>query len=369
MSFFDTIESYRDFSFQGFFAKVRPGDIDRALNREKLSPHDFLVLLSPLATEFLEPMAQKAHRLTVQYFGRTIQLFIPLYISNYCTNECVYCGFSRRHGIERRKLSLAQIETEAKAIAATGMRHLLLLTGEARSETPLDYLEKSVRLLKKYFASVAIEMFPMQEDEYRRLKAAGVDGLTLYQEIYDRTRYARLHKAGKKTDYRYRLDAPERGARAGFRTVNIGPLLGLGEVRSEVFLSGLHAGYLMDKYLQTEISISLPRLNPAEGDYVAEYDADDRQFVQFVCALRSFLPRAGITVSTRETAGFRDHLMRLGATRFSAGSCTGVGGYADKRTADTPQFEITDQRSVEQVVAAIRDHGYQPVYKDWDRIE
>ncbi|MGD9010081.1 MAG: 2-iminoacetate synthase ThiH [Desulfobacteraceae bacterium] len=369
MSFFDTIESYRDFNFQAFFAEVRPRDIDRALKREKLSARDFLVLLSPLSADFLEPMAQKAHRLTVQYFGRTIQLFIPLYISNHCTNECVYCGFNRRHGIERRKLSLSQIESEAKAIAATGMRHLLLLTGEARSETPLDYLEKSVRLLKKYFASVAIEMFPMQEDEYRRLKAAGVDGLTLYQEVYDQTRYGQLHKAGKKTDYRYRLDAPERGAQAGFRMVNIGPLLGLGEIRSEVFLSGLHAEYLTDKYLQTEISISLPRINPAEGDYTAEYCAGDRQFVQFVSALRCFLPRAGITVSTRENAAFRDHLIRLGATRFSAGSCTGVGGYAEQRTEDTPQFEITDQRSVEQVVAAIKDNGYQPVYKDWDRIE
>jgi 2-iminoacetate synthase len=369
MSFIDTIESYRNFSFQAFFAKVRPGDIDRALNRDKLSPHDFLVLLSPPAAEFLEPMAQKAHRLTVQYFGRTIQLFIPLYISNYCTNECIYCGFNRRHSIERRKLSLAQIESEAKAIAATGMRHLLLLTGEARSETPLAYLEQSIRLLKQYFASVAIEMFPMEQDEYHRLKAAGVDGLTLYQEVYDQARYSRLHKAGKKTDYRYRLDAPERGARAGFRMVNIGPLLGLGEVRSEVFFSGLHAGYLTDNYLQTEISISLPRLNPAEGDFVARHCVDDRQFVQFVSALRCFLPRAGITVSTRETAEFRDHLIRLGATRFSAGSCTGVGGYADKRADDTPQFEITDQRSVDQVVAAIKVHGYQPVYKDWDRIE
>jgi 2-iminoacetate synthase len=369
MSFFDTIESYRNFNFPAFFDNIQPGDIDRALNRNNLSAHDFLVLLSPLAAEFLEPMAQKAHRLTVQYFGRTIQLFIPLYISNFCTNECIYCGFNRRHSIERRKLSLDQIETEAKAIAATGIRHLLLLTGEARSETPMDYLEKSVRLLKKYFASVAIEMFPMQQDDYRRLKAAGVDGLTLYQEVYDQTRYARLHKAGPKTDYRFRLDAPERGARAGFRMVNIGPLLGLGEVRSELFFSGLHAGYLTDNYLQTEISISLPRLNPAEGGFVARHSIDDRQFVQFVSALRCFLPRAGITVSTRESAAFRDHLIRLGATRFSAGSCTGVGGYADRRADDTPQFEITDQRSVQQVVAAIKGQGYQPVYKDWDRIE
>lgn len=369
MSFYKTIEAYRRFDFNTFFADIRPGDIERALNREKLSAHDFLVLLSPKAADYLEPMAQRAHRLTVQYFGRTIQLFIPLYISNFCTNECVYCGFNRRHDIERRTLSLDQIESEAKAIAATGMRHLLLLTGEARSRTPLEYLESSIRLLKKYFASVSIEMFPMNEDEYRRLKAAGVDGLTLYQEVYDPDRYGRLHIAGPKTDYHYRLEAPERGARAGFRMVNIGPLLGLGDVCREVFFSGLHARYLADTYLQTDISISLPRLNPAEGDYKAEYNANDRQFVQFIVALRCFLPRAGITVSTRETAAFRDHLIRLGATRFSAGSCTGVGGYAEKHVHGTPQFEITDQRSMAQVVAAIKRCGYQPVYKDWDQIE
>lgn len=369
MSFYSTIETYQGFDFDAFFNDVRHTDIARVLEKEKLSPHDFLVLLSPRARDHLEAMARKAHQLTVQYFGRTIQLFIPLYISNYCSNECLYCGFNRRNRIERQKLSLTQIEAEARSIAATGMQHLLLLTGEAREVTPLAYLEDAVGLLKTYFASVAIEMFPMEEDEYGRLKAAGVDGLTLYQEVYDRQRYDMLHTAGKKTDYRLRLDAPERGARAGFRMVNIGALVGLGEVRQEAFFSGLHAKYLEDNYLQTEISLSLPRFNPAEGDYAPEYAADDATYVQFVTALRCFLPRAGITVSTRETAAFRDHLIRLGVTRFSAGSCTGVGGYAQTDSAGTPQFEITDQRSVGQVVQAIKAHGYQPVYKDWDMIQ
>ncbi len=369
MSFYQTIEAYDNFDFDNFFAAVEADDVERALAKETLNDLDLLTLLSPRAAAFLEPMAQKAHRLTVQYFGRTIQLFIPLYISNYCTNECVYCGFNRRHGIKRRKLSLEQIEVEAKAISATGMQHLLLLTGEALEVTPMDYLEDAVRLLKQYFASVSIEMFPMEEDQYQRLKTAGVDGLTLYQEIYNREQYARLHKAGRKTDYRFRLDAPERGARAGFRMVNIGALMGLGKVRREAFFSGLHARYLGDKYLQTDISISLPRFNPAEGDYAPQYHADDKTFVQFTTALRCFLPRAGITVSTRESADFRDHLIRLGATRFSAGSCTGVGGYAEQVPDDTPQFEITDQRSVPQVIQAIKELGYQPVYKDWDLIE
>lgn len=368
MSFYSQLQHYKGFDFKSFFDRVQPGHVEAALLKEQLTKNDFLILLSPSASAYLEPMARKAQQLTRQFFGRTIQLFIPLYISNYCANECVYCGFHRGNDISRKKLSLAEIELEAKAIAATGMRHVLLLTGEAPAVTPIEYLEDTVRLLKKYFASVAIEIFPMDEEDYHRLYLAGVDGLTLYQEVYDEERYRLVHLAGKKSDYRYRLDGPERGAQAGFRMVNIGPLLGLGEVRSEVFFAGLHAKYLDDTYLQTEISISLPRMNPAEGNYQAEFEADDRSFVQFMTALRCFLPRAGITVSTRESGAFRDNLIPLGATRFSAGSCTGVGGYGELQQAGTPQFEITDERGVDEVAQAIRDAGYQPVYKDWDRI-
>lgn len=368
MSFFETIEAYKAFDFDAFLARVGAEDVARALEREKLEALDFLTLLSPAAMALLEPMARKARQLTVQHFGRTIQLFIPLYIANQCANQCAYCGFNRTNAIQRRRLTLGEIEAEARAIAATGMRHLLVLTGEARETTPMDYLEAAVRLLKQYFASVSIEMFPMQETEYQRLKEAGVDGLTLYQEVYDREIYRRVHLAGPKTDYRFRLDAPERGARAGFRAVNIGALIGLGEKRREVFFTGLHARYLDDRYLETEVGVSLPRFNPAEGDFQPRYPADDREFVQFLLALRLFLPRAAITVSTRERAAFRDRLIHLGATRFSAGSCTGVGGYAQPERRDTPQFEISDTRGVEQVVQAIAAQGYQPVYKDWDRI-
>lgn len=368
MSFYNKMERYRGFDFQSFFDRVTRARVEAALKKDILTENDFLALLSPAAAVCLEQMARKAHKLTGQYFGHTIQLFIPLYISNFCANECVYCGFHRGNVINRKKLNLAEIEIEAKAIAATGMRHLLLLTGEAPAITPIDYLEDAVRLLKRYFASVAIEIFPLDERDYRRLREAGVDGLTLYQEVYDEARYALVHKAGKKTDYRYRLDAPERGAKSGFRAVSLGALLGLGEVRSEVFFTGLHAKYLDDNYLQTEISLSLPRMNPAEGNYHAEFMVDDRSFVQFMTALRCYLPRSGITVSTRESAVFRDNLIRLGATRFSAGSCTGVGGYGLRQETGTPQFEITDERSVDEVVQAIHNAGYQPVYKDWDTI-
>lgn len=368
MSFYRTLERYNRIDFKTQFAQITPTRVESALAADKLSEEDFFALLSPAAGPYLEAMAQKAHTLTVQYFGRTIQLYIPIYLSNYCENACVYCGFHRNNAIHRKKLSLDEIEVEAQAIAATGMRHILMLTGEAPAVTPIDYLEAAVRLLKKYFASVSIEIYPLDEEDYHRLKLAGVDGLTLYQEVYDEQRYRAVHLAGRKADYRYRLDGPERGARAGFRMVNIGPLLGLGEVSSEVFFSGLHARYLEENYLQTEISLSLPRMNPAEGDYTPEFFADDRTFVQSLAALRCFLPRAGINVSTRESADFRDRLIPLGPTRYSAGSCTGVGGYAEKDDTGTVQFEITDERSVEDVVRAIAAAGYQPVYKDWDMI-
>lgn len=368
MSFYHIIEQYEDFDFDGFFEQVGTGDIERALTREKPAPLDFLALLSPRAATFLEPMARKAQQLTVQYFGRTIQLFIPLYIANYCSNQCAYCGFNCTHAIDRSKLSLEEIEAEALAIRRTGMQHLLVLTGEALKVTPPDYIASAVRLLKRHFASVSIEVFPMEEADYRRLKEAGADGLTLYQETYDRDVYRKVHLAGPKRDYHFRLDAPERGARAGFRAVNIGPLIGLAEKRREVFFSGLHARYIDDHYLATEVGLSLPRFNPAEGDFQPPCPATDREFVQFLLALRLFMPRAALTVSTRERAQFRDHLVSLGVTRLSAGSCTGVGGYARPDHHKTPQFEISDTRSVAQVARAISAQGYQPVYKDWDDI-
>lgn len=368
MSFYSVIEKYDGFDFKEFFSRVTDGDIQRILGKERLSELDFLTLLSDRALDYLEPMAQKARALTVQHFGRVIQLFIPLYISNYCSNECTYCGFNLTNGIKRQKLTLEEIEEEAQAIASTGMQHLLFLTGEAKSVTPMDYLVQAVEVMKKYFASVSIEVFPMDVAEYRVLKQAGVDGLVLYQEVYDRNIYKKVHLRGQKVDYRYRLDAPERGAKAGFRYVNIGALLGLGEKRSEAFFAGLHGKYIEDNYLDTEVAFSLPRLNPAEGDFSPEVTVDDRSFVQFLTALRLFMPRAGISVSTRESAAFRDNLIPLGVTRYSAGSRTGVGGYAKPDPTGTPQFEITDERSVEEVAAAIIQHGYQPVYKDWDRI-
>ncbi|MDX9786373.1 MAG: 2-iminoacetate synthase ThiH [Desulfobacterales bacterium] len=368
MSFYGRVLQFESFDFKGFFNSVSDTQVVQSLSKDKLTWQDFLTLLSPAALPHLEPMAQKARQLTIQYFGRTIQLYIPLYISNYCSNECVYCGFNRTNNIRRKKLTLDEIEAEAEAISRTEMRHILVLTGENREITPIDYIEAAIQIIKKRFSSVSIEMFPMDTDEYIRLKAAGVDGMTIYQEVYDRDIYKQVHLAGKKTDYQYRLDTPERGAKAGFRMINVGALFGLGEIRREAFMAGLHAKYLEDNFLNTEISLSLPRMNTAEGGFIPSHSVDDKTFVQFILAYRLFLPRAGITISTRESAAFRDRLMFLGVTRMSAGSRTDVGGYTKPMESSTAQFEITDQRDAAQIIQAIRDQGFQPVFKDWELI-
>jgi 2-iminoacetate synthase len=295
-------------------------------------------------------------------------MFIPLYLANHCNNQCAYCGFNHSNEIPRRKLSLEEIEAEARAIASTGMQHVLMLTGEAPRITPMDYLVEAAHRLKRHFASVAIEIYPLAVADYLQLNAAGVDGVTVFQETYDRAVYRRVHLGGKKRDFQWRLDAPERAAQGSMRLVNIGALLGLAEPRRDIFMTGLHARYLEDNYLNTEVALSLPRFNAAEGDFLPDYRVDDRCFVQFMTALRIFLPRAGITISTRESAAFRNRILPLGATRYSAGSSTGVGGYADLSEQRTPQFEVTDGRSVAAVAQAIAECNYQPVFKDWDRI-
>ncbi|KAB2927851.1 MAG: 2-iminoacetate synthase ThiH [Leptonema illini] len=368
MSFLSIIERWHDFDFAGFFRTVDERAVARSLARQRLDETDLLTLLSPAADPFLEEMAQRSHRLTLQHFGRTIQLFIPLYISNFCTNGCTYCGFNHSMPIRRRRLSIAEIDAEARAIAATGMQHILMLTGEAPGITPMGYLREAVACLKEHFASVAIEIFPLDEDGYRQLRQCGADGMTLFQETYDREVYRRVHLAGRKTDYRWRLDAPERAACAGLRSVNIGPLLGLAEPRQDVFFTALHGRWLAGKYPGSEIAFSLPRFNRAGNGFQPATRVDDRLFVQCMTGLRLFLPQAGITMSTRESAPFRDRLLFLGATRYSAFSKTGVGGYAEPEDEGGRQFETTDNRTVDEVAQAISACGCQPVFKDWDAI-
>jgi 2-iminoacetate synthase len=367
MSFYDQYTVWKDLDPMQRIASAAGSDVQRALNKSTLSAEDFLLLLSPAAEAYLEPMAQKAHALTISRFGRTMVLFTPLYLSNFCTNGCLYCGFNRENQIDRRQLTLEEVEAEAKAIAATGLKHLLILTGDAPARASVAYIEDCCRVLRKYFPAIAIEIYALSRDAYGRLINAGVDSLTLYQETYNETLYARLHPKGPKRDYRFRLEAPERACRAGMRAVNIGALLGLDNWRRDAFFAGLHAAYLQDRYPDREISVSLPRMRPHAGGYQPDCLVEDRHLVQIMTALRLFMPRAGITISTRESARFRDRLLPLGVTRMSAGSCTAVGGHTEdeKRVG---QFDISDERSVPEMAAMLRKAGWQPVYKDWQSI-
>lgn len=323
-------------------------------------------LLSPKTEDNLEDMARTAQEITLRNFGRTIQLYTPMYLSNYCENECVYCGFRSGVKLSRRKLSLEEVEKEAQYIFSTGLKHVLILTGESEKHSPLSYLEDCVRVLNKYFCSIAIEVYPLTSDGYRRLIDAGVDGLTIYQEVYDKHIYSDLHPAGPKRNYLFRLDAPERAALQGMRTLNIGALLGLADWRSEVFFAGLHAKYLQDKYPEAEMSVSVPRMKPFGGDFKPHCEVSDRELVHAILALRIFLPRVGITLSTREGALLRDNLVHLGVTKMSADTTTAVGGHtAGGEPSKTSQFGISDERTVDEVKAMLRASGFQPILKDW----
>lgn len=363
MSFYDAMGEFSGFDFDGFFSRVTDDDVRKIIYRDRLSWRDYLALLSPLAGGHLEEMARRAHRLTVQHFGKVIFLYTPMYLANHCVNSCLYCGFRAQNQLERRKLTPDEVDREAAVIAATGLRHILVLTGESRRESPVSYIRECVEVLKRHFTSISIEIYPLEVEEYAELISAGVDGMTIYQEVYDREVYAELHPAGPKRNYRFRLEAPERACRAGIRTINVGALLGLNHWRSEAFFSGLHAGWLQDSFPGAEVSISPPRMRPQLGGFPPREQVTDRDLVQYILAYRLYMPRGGITVSTREPAEMRDRLVRLGVTRMSAGSCTEVGGRMEHKSAG--QFEISDRRSVVEMSGMIYSQGYQPVYKDW----
>lgn len=367
MTFYNRQLAFEKYSLTQDLARVLPADVERVLASPNLTSDDFLILLSPVAERYLEPMAQRAHALTVQHFGRVILLYTPLYLANYCTNFCLYCGFAAQNRIRRDRLTLEEVAAEARLIGVSGLRHILILTGESRKMSSVEYIRQCVEVLRPYFLSISAEVYPLEIDEYTQLVGSGVDGLTLYQETYDRTLYAAVHPRGPKRDYRYRLEAPERACDAGIRSVNIGALLGLADWRLDAFLTGLHADYLQHLYPEVEVSVSLPRLRPHEGTFQPQQEVRNREFVQIMLAMRIFLPRVGITISTRERSGFRDHLIPLGVTKMSAGSCTQVGGRSH-REAETGQFEISDQRDVPAVKQAIESRGYKAIFKDWHPI-
>ncbi len=343
-------------------------DVQRALAKDSCSIDDFAALLSPAALPFLEQMAQKAQRETRKHFGSSVCLFTPLYIANYCENHCVYCGFNCHNHILRAKLSEEEIEQELQAIAATGLQEILLLTGESRAASSVDYIGQAVSLASKYFKNVGIEIYPLNSDEYAHLHQCGADFVSVYQETYHPERYAQVHLSGHKRVFPYRFYAQERALMGGMRGVAFGALLGLDDFRKDAFSAGLHAYYTQQKYPQAEISFSCPRMRPyINGADNNPNDVHEPQLLQVMLAYRLFLPFAGITISTRERAGFRDNVVGMCATKISAGVRVGVGGHEEEQKGDE-QFEISDPRSVEEVDAMLRQKGLQPVYIDYVRV-
>jgi 2-iminoacetate synthase len=349
-------------------AGATAADVERALRAERPTLADFAALVSPAAAPRLEDLARRAHDTTVRRFGRTIHLFAPLYLSNECVSVCTYCGFSAGNEIARRTLSTEEVRREAQELAGRGFRHLLLVAGEHARIVSKDYLVDCVRALAPDVPALSIEVQVWDTGTYRRLVDAGCDGLVVYQETYDRDLYGQVHRKGKKRNYDWRLAAPDRGAEAGMRRLGIGALLGLSpDWRLEALAVAAHARALVRRWWRCEVTVSLPRLRPAAGVPAPASVVDDRSFVQLLCALRILLPDVGLMLSTREPPALRDALLGLGVTHVSAGSSTEPGGYAVGDGAE-PQFEVADTRAPAEVAAMVRAAGYDPVWKDWQRV-
>ncbi len=342
-------------------------DVKRALMKDSLDIEDFAALLSPAAEPFIEEMAQKAKQETAKHFGNSVYMFTPIYISNYCENYCVYCGFNCHNKIHRMKLNTEEIEKEMAAIAKSGLEEILILTGESRAQSDVSYIGEACRIARKYFKMVGIEVYPMNSDEYAYLQECGADYVTVFQETYDSDKYETLHLAGHKRIFPYRFHAQERALKGGMRGVAFAALLGLADFRKDAFATGLHAYYIQRKYPYAEISFSCPRLRPIVNDAtINPKDVHEKQLLQIMCAYRLFMPFAGMTISTRERAEFRNHVIGMTATKISAGVSTGIGSHSDEvEERGDDQFEIADNRNVDEVFAAIKEQGLQPVMNDY----
>jgi len=347
---------------------IRPEDVERAIYERpgRYSTEKLAALISPAARDYLEQMAQAAAELTIQRFGKTITLYAPVYISSYCCNECLYCGFNRGNKIQRCRLSIGEVLKDADVIAKEGFRDILLVSSEDREFVTTDYIAKLSKKLREKFSSIAIEIYQLSRDEYAELFKAGVNGVTLYQETYNREVYRRYHRSGPKADYEKRLRGPEDIAAAGMREIGLGALLGLGDWRIETLGLAEHADYLMKHFWKSRVSFSFPRLRPAQDMDSGQFQMlTDTDLVQMMLALRLCFADAGLVLSTRESQQLRDRLVGLGITKISAGSKTNPGGYTDG-TDTLEQFEVADTRMAADVAEALREKGYEPVWKDWD---
>ncbi|MFZ9978836.1 MAG: 2-iminoacetate synthase ThiH [Opitutales bacterium] len=343
-------------------------DVLRALARAEADSadlEDFKALVSPAAAPHLERMARLSHERTLRRYGRTMQLFAPAYLSNECQNVCTYCGFSAGNKVPRRTLNPGEILREAGALKKLGFDHLLILTGES-NKVAVPYFVQALDLLRPHFSSLSMEVQPMETEEYAELRRHGLNAVLVYQETYHRETYHVHHPKGRKSDFLYRLDAPDRVGAAGVHKIGLGALFGLEDWRAECFFTALHLRWLEHKHWQSRYSVSFPRIRPHEGELQPKVEMTDRDLVQAICAFRLLSSEVELTLSTRESRKFRDHACRVGVTAMSAGSHTNPGGYAEGREASLEQFAIEDDRSPEEVAAMLRGHGYEPVWKDWD---
>ena len=341
-------------------------DVIRAIESDRCSLEDFKALLSPAAEPFLEQIARKARLETRKHFGNSAYFFTPIYISNYCENYCIYCGFNCHNKIKRAKLSMEEIHEEMKAIAETGLEEILILTGESRKASDVKYIGEACKIAKKYFKNIGIEVYPMNSDEYRYLRECGADYVTVFQETYNSDKYETLHLAGHKRIFPYRFNAQERALMGGMRGVAFAALLGLDDFRKDALGTGMHAYLVQRKYPWAEISISCPRLRPIINNAsINPKDVHEKQLLQIMCAYRIFLPFAGMTISTRERADFRDNVVGLAATKISAGVSTGIGSHSESEDKGDAQFEIADTRGLDEIYESLKKRGIQPVMNDY----
>ena len=342
-------------------------DVERALGKSRRDLEDFKALLAPAAVPYLEEMAKLSHQLTQKRFGKTIQMYLPMYLSNECQNICTYCGFSLDNKIRRRTLTDNEILTEVNAIKDMGYDHILLVTGEANRTVGVDYFKRVLKLIRPYFAHISMEVQPLDEADYAELVDLGLNTVLVYQETYHKDDYRLHHPKGKKSNFYYRLETPDRLGRAGIYKMGLGALFGLEDWRTDSFFTALHLRYLERTYWQSKYSISFPRLRPFSGELEPKVEMSDRELVQLICAYRILDEEVELSISTRETENFRNNIIKLGITSISAGSKTNPGGYTVEPQS-LEQFEISDERSPAEIAEMIRRQGYEPIWKDWDRV-
>lgn len=367
MSFYDEITKVHIMDYAREVDLMTDNDVARALARarhnEQLELGDFMALISPAAAPYLSDMAVLAQRFTRQRFGNGVSMYVPLYLTNLCTNNCRYCGFAAHNKFPRRVLTAAETKQECEAIKAMGYENILVVTGANERRGGMDYFREMLPIVREYASYLSMEVQPIDTEDYRELKTLGLDAVMVYQETYDPACYKENHLSGKKTDMRYRMETPERLGDAGIDKVGIGALLGLFDWKADTVALARHLLYMRQHYWQTRMSLSFPRLRPAAGGFEPVSPVNDRQMIQTLCAWRLFDHELEISISTRESRRFRDVIVPVVITAISAGSSTQPGGYAVDHH-DLPQFIINDDRSVQEVTAALKQSGLEPIFRE-----